>query len=125
MDQRGAGEALSSEDADLEAIIVPPSAKFGGGALLLLGELALVLCLQTVLVVGRYNGLTIPIIVIMFALGMSCSVLGFQITRGSGKAAVIGTGFAGVTFVLAGAWLVFGILHNLVSMSELVDDDTR
>jgi hypothetical protein len=119
MDQRGVPTAVS-DDADLEAIVVPPSAKFGGGALLLLGVLTLVLCLQTVLVVGRYNSLTIPIIFIMFALGVICSVLGFQITRGSGKAAQVGTGVAGLTFVLAGAWFVFGILHNLVSLLALL-----
>src|SRR4051794_30525808 len=54
-----------SDDADLEAIIVPASAKFGGGALLLLGVLTLVLCLQTVLVVARYDSLMVPIISVM------------------------------------------------------------
>ena len=120
MDQRGVGRVESSEDADLEALIVPPSAKFGGGALLLLGVLTLVLGLQTVLVVARYDSLTTPIIVIMFALGGTCSALGFQITRGSGKATLTGTAVASVTFVLAGAWFVFGILHNLLSLLALL-----
>ncbi|HEX3772944.1 MAG TPA: hypothetical protein VHV51_00700 [Polyangiaceae bacterium] len=46
----------SDEDADLAAIVVPAAAKFGGGSLLLLGVLTLVLGLQTVLVVRRYEG---------------------------------------------------------------------
>jgi hypothetical protein len=120
MDQRGTSGGTDSDDADLEAIVVPSSAKFGGGALLLLGVLTLVLGLQTVLVVARYNSLTLPIIAVMFALGAGCSVLGFQTTRGSGKAATLGTGFAGLSFVLAGAWFVFGIFHNLVSMLALM-----
>jgi hypothetical protein len=120
MDQRGVDTATTSEDADLAAIVVPPSAKFGGGALLLLGVLTLVLCLQTVLVVGRYNSLTIPIISAMFLLGLSCAVLGFQVTRGSGKAAVLGTGFASITFLGAGGWFVFGIFNNLFSLLALM-----
>jgi len=112
--------AASTDDADLEAIVVPNLAKVGGGSLLLLGVLTLVLCLQTVLVVGRYNALTIPIIAVMFVLGAACSVLGFQITRGSGKAAVLGTAFGGVTFVLSGAWFVFGLMNNLVSLLALM-----
>ena len=59
-----------SDDADFEAIIVPASAKFGGGALLLLGVLTLLLCLQTVLVVARYDSLMVPIIPVMFALSI-------------------------------------------------------
>ena len=74
-----------SDDADFEAITVPASAKFGGGALLLLGVLTLVLCLQTVLIVARYDSLMVPIISVMFALGAACMVLGFRITRGSGN----------------------------------------
>ncbi|HEY4157179.1 MAG TPA: hypothetical protein VGM29_03745 [Polyangiaceae bacterium] len=111
---------MTSEDADLAAIVVPPTAKFGGGALLLLGVLTLVLCLQTVLVVGRYNSLTVPIISAMFLLGASCAVLGFQITRGSGKAAVLGAGFASITCLGAGGWFVFGIFNNLFSLLALM-----
>ncbi|HEY4102955.1 MAG TPA: hypothetical protein VGM44_03655, partial [Polyangiaceae bacterium] len=84
MNQINAG--ASNEDADLAAIVVPPTAKFGGGSLLLLGVLTLVLCLQTVLVVRRYEGFLVAIIAIMFGLGIACAVLGFQTTRGSGKA---------------------------------------
>jgi hypothetical protein len=120
MDQRGTSGGNDSDDADLEAIVVPSSAKFGGGALLLLGVLTLVLGLQTVLVVARYNSLTLPIIAVMFALGGGSSVLGFQTTRGSGKATVLGTGLASLSFVLAGAWFGFGIFHNLVSMLALM-----
>ena len=109
-----------SDDADLEAITVPASAKFGGGALLLLGVLTLVLCLQTVLVVARYDSLTVPIISLMFALGAACAVLGFRITRGSGKATLTGTVFAGIDFVLTAAWFVFGIFHNLFSLLALL-----
>ncbi len=116
----GEASGTSSEDADLAAIVVPPSAKFGGGALLLLGVLTLVLCLQTVLVVGRYDALTVPIISVMFLLGASCSLFGFQITRGSGKAAVFGSGLAIATFLGAGGWFVFGILNNLVSVLALM-----
>ena len=47
MNPMGAGAA--SDDADLNAIMVPKTAKLGGGALLLLGVLTLVLFLQTVL----------------------------------------------------------------------------
>jgi hypothetical protein len=119
IEQGGTGATTHSEDADLAAIIVPSTAKFGGGALLLLGVLTLVLCLQTVLVVARYDALTLPIICLMFALGLACSVLGFRITRGSGKAAVVGTVLAGVTFSGAGTWFVFGLFHNLVSMLAL------
>ena len=109
-----------SDDADFEAIVVPASAKFGGGALLLLGVLTLVLGLQTVLVVARYDSLTVPIISLMFALGVACAALGFRITRGSGKAALMGTVIAGVTLLLAGAWFVFGVFHNLFSMLALM-----
>jgi hypothetical protein len=111
---------VSSVDADLETIVVPPNAKFGGGSLLLLGALTLVLCLQTVLVVRRYEALLVAIIGIMFLLGAISMVLGFQLTRGSGKAAVLGTGLAGVTFVFSGAWFVFAFVHNVVSLLALL-----
>ena len=122
MTHAGMDEArgVDTDDADLEAIVVPNIAKVGGGALLLLGVLALVLCLQTVLVVGRYDLLTIPIIAVMFVLGSTCSVLGFQLTRGSGRAAVLGAVLAGVTFVLSGSWFVFGLMNNLVSVLALM-----
>lgn len=119
MEQGGAGAAHDA-DRDLDAIVVPSTAKFGGGALLLLGALTLVLCLQTVLVVRRYDALTTPIIGVMFALGLGCAVLGFQITRGSGKAAVVGTVLAGITFFGSGTWFVFGLFHNFVSALALL-----
>ncbi len=114
------GVGQSQDDADLAAIVVPPNAKFGGGALLLLGVLTLVLCLQTVLIIVRYQAILLVVVVIMFVLGAGSALLGFQLTRGSGKAAVLGTGFAGVTFVLSGAWFVCAILSNVVSLLALL-----
>lgn len=119
LEQREAGAAHDA-DRDLDAIVVPSTAKFGGGALLLLGALTLVLCLQTVLVVRRYDALTVPIICVMFALGLACAILGFQITRGSGKAAMVGTVLAGITFVGSASWFVFGLFHNFVSALALL-----
>jgi len=115
-----AGVGQSQEDADLAAIVVPPNAKFGGGALLLLGVLTLVLCLQTVLIISRYEPLLVAVLVIMFVLGAGSTGLGFQVTRGSGKAAVLGTGFAAVSFVLSGAWFVYAMFNNVVSFLALL-----
>ena len=117
MNSQGVG--ISQEDEDLAAIVVPPNAKFGGGALLLLGVLTLILGLQTVLVVRRYEPLLITVIVIMFTLGLGSAWLGFQTTRGSGTATIAGIGFAIVTFVLSGAWFVYALVHNVVSLLAL------
>ena len=116
MNPMGAGAA--SDDADLNAIMVPKTAKLGGGALLLLGVLTLVLFLQTVLIV-QVILLTIPILVVMFALGVACSVSGFRLTRGSGKAAVWGCALAAVTFSTAGGWFAFALYRGVFSLLSL------
>jgi len=115
-----AGVGQTQEDADLAAIVVPPNAKFGGGALLLLGVLTLVLCLQTLLLIARYEPLLIVVVGLMFVLGGGSAWIGFQVTRGSGKAALLGTGIAGISFVCSGAWFVYAMFNNVVSLLALL-----
>src|SRR3954468_5529023 len=110
MNQYRAGENSieQAQDADLRAITVPSSVKVGGGTLLLLGVLTLVLCLQTALAV-RFNAITTPVVLLMFAIGVACALLGFYLTRGSGKAAVFGTALAGGSFFLLAGWVGFSL----------------
>jgi Ca2+/Na+ antiporter len=89
--------------------------KIGGGTLLLLGVLTLVLCLQTALAV-RFNVIGAPIVLMMFAIGLAAALLGFYLTRGSGKAAVSGTVLAGVSFFLLAAWVGFSLYNGLLSL---------
>ena len=104
-----------TQDADLQAVTVPSSVKIGGGTLLLLGVLTLVLCLQTALAV-RFNAITTPIVLLMFALGLACALLGFYLTRGSGKAAVFGTALAAGAFFLLAGWVGFSLYNGLLSL---------
>jgi hypothetical protein len=105
----------AAQDADLQAITVPSSVKVGGGTLLLLGVLTLVLCLQTSLAV-RFTAISIPIVLLMFAVGLCAALLGFYLTRGSGKAAVSGTALAGVSFFLLAGWVGFSLYIGLLSL---------
>jgi|GEM_PF-1986193 len=107
-----------AQDADLQAVTVPSSVKIGGGTLLLWGVLTLVLCLQTALAV-RFDALTTPIVLLMFALGLSGVLLGFQLTRGSGKAAVSGVVLSAVSFFLFAAWVAFSLYNGLLSLLAL------
>jgi hypothetical protein len=107
-----------AQDADLQAVTVPSSVKIGGGTLLLWGVLTLVLCLQTALAV-RLDVITTPIVLLMFALGLSGALLGFYLTRGSGKAAVSGVVLTGVSFFLIAAWVGFSFSHGLFSLLAL------
>jgi asparagine N-glycosylation enzyme membrane subunit Stt3 len=104
-----------TQDADLLAVTVPSSVKIGGGTLLLWGVLTLVLCLQTALAV-RFNAITTPIVLLMFALGLTGALLGFHLTRGSGKAAVAGVVLSGVSFFLFAAWVAFSFSNGLLSL---------
>ena len=104
-----------AQDADLQAITVPSSVKVGGGSLLVLGVLTLVLCLQTSLVV-RFNAISTPIVLLMFAIGLSSALLGYYLTRGSGRAAVSGTVLAGVSFFLLATWVGFSLYNGLFSL---------
>jgi hypothetical protein len=111
MDER---EVLAlNEDADYEALAVPRIAKFGGGALLFLGVMTLVLCLQTLLMF-RVTLVTTPIFAVMLLLGVGCAVLGVRITRADGKAAIGGTFIAAFTSLLSGAWFAYGWVHDTV-----------
>jgi asparagine N-glycosylation enzyme membrane subunit Stt3 len=105
----------AAQDADFLAITVPSSVKVGGGTLLLLGVLTLVLCLQTSLVV-RFNAVSTPIVLLMFGIGLAAALLGFYLTRGSGKAAVSGTVLAGVSFFLIAGWVGFSLHIGLLSL---------
>jgi len=107
-----------AQDADLQAVTVPSSVKIGGGTLLLWGVLTLVLCLQTALAV-RFDAITTPIVLLMFALGVTGALLGFQLTRGSGKAAVSGVVLTGVSFFLFAAWIAFSFYGGLLSLLAL------
>jgi hypothetical protein len=112
MDER---EVLAlNEDADYEALAVPRIAKFGGGALLFLGVMTLVLCLQTLLML-RMTLFTTPIMALMLLLGVGCAVLGFRITRADGKAAIGGTFIAAFTSLLSGAWFAYCWLYDIVT----------
>jgi asparagine N-glycosylation enzyme membrane subunit Stt3 len=106
------------QDADLQAITVPSSVKVGGGTLLLLGVLTLVLCLQTSLVV-RFNAIGTPIVLLMFAIGLASALVGYYLTRGSGKAAVSGTVLAVVSFFLLAAWVGFSLYNGLLSLLSI------
>lgn len=103
-----------NEDADYEALVVPRIAKLGGGALLFLGVMTLVLCLQTLLMF-RMTLFTTPIMAAMLLLGVSCAVLGFRITRADGKAAIGGTFIAAFTSLLSGAWFAYGWQYEIVT----------
>lgn len=117
--QTGVGSSIAdAEDADLQAVTVPSSVKVGGGTLLLLGVLTLVLCLQTSLAV-RFTATSTPIVLLMFAVGLACALLGFYLTRGSGRAAVSGTVLAGVSFFLLAGWVGFSLYHGLLSLLAL------
>jgi hypothetical protein len=107
-----------AQDADLQAITVPSSVKAGGGSLLLLGVLTLVVCLQTALVV-RFNVITTPIVLLMFVLGLACALVGFYVTRGSGKAALVGTALAGAAFFLLAGWVGFALYGGLLSLLSI------
>ena len=107
------------EDDDFVAIVVPQSVKVSRGALLFSGILTLVLGLQTVLSV-RLTSFTGVIVGAMFGLGGSCSAMGFQLTRGSGRAAVMGIGFSAATFLLHAVWFVFGAFHGFVSLLAFI-----
>lgn len=102
-----------NEDADYEALSVPRIAKVGGGTLLFLGVMTLLLCVQTLLMF-RMTLLTTPIMAVMLALGLSCAVLGFRITRADGKAAIGGTFIAALTSLLSGGWFAYGWLNETV-----------
>src|SRR6188768_2302009 len=104
-----------AQDADVQAITVPSSVKVGGGTLLLLGVLTLVLCLQTSLVV-RFTAISLPIVLLMFGIGLACALVGYYLTRGSGKAAVSGAVLAGVSFFLLSAWVGFSFYIGLFSL---------
>jgi len=107
--------SADAQDADLQAVTVPSQVKIGGGTLLLWGVLTLVLCLQTALAV-RFTAITTPIVLLMFALGLSGAWLGFKLTRGSGKAAVSGVVLTGVSFFLLAAWVGFSLYNGLLSL---------
>jgi hypothetical protein len=107
-----------AQDADLQAVTVPSSVKVGGGTLLLLGVLTLVVCLQTTLLV-RFTLITTPIVLLMFALGLACALVGFYLTRGSGKAALLGTGLGGGAFFLLAAWVGFSLYAGLLSLLSI------
>jgi hypothetical protein len=107
-----------AQDADLQAITVPSSVKAGGGTLLVLGVLTLVLCLQTSLVV-RFNAISTPIVLVMFACGLACAWVGYSLTRGSGKAAVSGTVLAVVSFFLLATWVGFSLYNGLLSLLSI------
>jgi hypothetical protein len=110
-----AASSVDTQDADLQAVTVPSSVKIGGGTLLLWGVLTLVLCLQTALAV-RFDAITTPIVLSMFALGLSGALLGFYLTRGSGKAAVSGVVLTCVSFFLFAAWVGFSLYNGLLSL---------
>ncbi|HYQ04687.1 MAG TPA: hypothetical protein VER96_38700 [Polyangiaceae bacterium] len=116
------GAAMNSgdtQDADLQAVTVPSQVKIGGGTLLLWGVLTLVLCLQTALAV-RFTAITTPIVLLMFALGLSGAWFGFKLTRGSGKAAVSGVVLTGVSFFLFAAWVGFSLYNGLLSLLAIL-----
>ena len=114
-----AGMSLEdAQDADLHAITVPSSVKASGVSMLALGVLTLVLCLQTSLAV-RLNAISTPIVLFMFVDGLTCALLGFYLTRGSGRAAVSGTVFAGLTFLLLVIWVGFSLFNGLLSLLSL------
>jgi len=118
--QPGVGiSSADAEDADLQAVTVPSSVKVGGGTLLLLGVLTLVLCLQTSLAV-RFTVVSTPIVLLMFAVGLACALLGFYLTRGSGRAAVAGTVLAGASFFLLAGWVGFSLYNGLLSLLALL-----
>lgn len=116
MNQFGVGTSSEdAQDADLQAITVTSTVKVGGVSLLALGVLTLVLCLQTALAV-RFDSVSTPIVLTMFSIGLACALVGFYLTRGSGKAAVSGTALSGLAFVLLTAWLIFATIHGFFSL---------
>lgn len=111
----GASSSTDAQDADLQAVTVPSSVKVGGGTLLLWGVLTLVLCLQTALAV-RFTAITTPIVSLMFTLGLAATLLGYYLTRGSGKAAIFGVVLTGVSFFLLAGWVAFSLYNGLLSL---------
>ncbi|MFO0660992.1 MAG: hypothetical protein U0165_14345 [Polyangiaceae bacterium] len=105
----------SQTEEDIVAVTPTTMAKVGGGGLMLAGLFMLVLAAQTATMLF-FDTVVIATLSAMVLLGGSSLVLGWNVSRMRGWAALSGPIIAAVQCIAALGWLVFSFTHGVFSL---------
>lgn len=108
--------SMLGEDSDLAAIAVPSSVRLAGGVTIGAGLCAVVNALQ-LLTFSTVPTLVTWVGVAALVLGVSCVFAGWGVVRGRFRAAVAALVAAGITALAAVAWVLFALLHGMISLT--------
>jgi hypothetical protein len=109
---------MSGEDSDLLAIAVPNAVRVAGGITIGAGACAIVNGLQVLLFLMG-PGMLKVVGAVALVLGGACIVTGWGVVRARLSAAVAALVTTSVTALGGAAWIVFALVHGMVSLTAL------